>query len=57
MESERVKQIIIAISMLSVGLALIIGVVIPIFERGESAGDNAVLKGQSVISRVGQLIN
>ncbi|QNU67134.1 hypothetical protein EHE19_000845 [Ruminiclostridium herbifermentans] len=50
------KQIIIAISMLSVGLALIIGVVIPIFERGESTGGSAVLKGQSVITRVGQLI-
>ncbi len=51
------KQIIIAIAMLSIGLALIIGVVIPIFERGESTGDNAVLKGRAAITRVGQLIS
>lgn len=51
------KQIIIAISMLAIGLALIIGVVIPIFECGESTGDSAVLKGHAVITRVGQLMN
>ena len=51
------KQIIFAISMLSIGLALIIGVVIPIFERGESTGDNAILKGQASITRVGKLMN
>lgn len=51
------KQIIIAISMLSIGLALIIGVVLPIFERGESMGDSAVLKGRPAITRVGQLMN
>ena len=50
------KQIVITIIMLSIALALIIGVIIPIFGRCANTGNTAVLKGQAAITRVGQVI-
>lgn len=50
------KQIIITISMLSIGLALVIGVMVPIFTHSKIIGDTAVLRGQTEITRMGQVI-
>ncbi|HEY5586475.1 MAG TPA: hypothetical protein VIK78_18535 [Ruminiclostridium sp.] len=50
------KQILITIMMLAIALALVIGVVVPIFKHGASTGDNAILKGQSTMTRIGQVL-
>ncbi len=50
------KQIVITILMLSIALALIIGVIIPIFGHGANTGNIAVLKGQAAVTRIGQVI-
>lgn len=50
------KQIVITIIMLSIALALIIGVIIPIFGHGANTGNTATLKGQAAITKIGQVI-
>lgn len=50
------KQIIISIIMLSIALALVIGVIIPIFEHSANTGHTAVMKGNNAISRIGQVV-
>jgi flagellar basal body-associated protein FliL len=42
------KQIIISIAILAVALALVIGVIVPIFAHGSETGSNAVFKGTTV---------
>lgn len=49
------KQIIITITMLAIALALIIGVVVPIFKHGYNTGNTAIFKGQVAIPRIGQM--
>lgn len=50
------KQILITVAMLAIALALVIGVVVPIFEHGANTGNNAVLKGQATITRLVQVL-
>lgn len=50
------KQIIITITMLAIALALIIGVIIPIFEHGAETGGTAVSQGRTTITRLGQVL-
>lgn len=51
-----IKQIIISIALLAIALALIIGVIIPLFEHGTTAGQKAVLRGEAVITRIDAVI-
>ena len=53
---KKMKQILITIMMLAIALALAIGVVIPIFKHATNTGGNAILKGQTTITRIGQVI-
>lgn len=39
------KQIIISVAMLAVALALVIGVIVPIFAHSSETGSSAVSKG------------
>lgn len=41
--------------MLAISLALVIGVVIPIFKHGARTGDNAVVTGQTAKTRIVQV--
>ncbi|MHB8062597.1 MAG: hypothetical protein ACYDG2_08190 [Ruminiclostridium sp.] len=50
------KQILITITMLAIALALIIGVIVPIFKHGAEMGDTAVSRGESIIARIGQVL-
>ncbi len=50
------KQIIITITLLSIALALIIGVIVPIFEHGAETGSAAVTKGEATITRIEQVL-
>jgi hypothetical protein len=50
------KQILITISMLAIALALVIGVIVPIFKHGAKTGDTAVLKAEATITRIGQVL-
>lgn len=50
------KQIFITIAMLAIALALVIGVVVPIFKHGTSTGNKAILEGQATITRIEQML-
>lgn len=50
------KQILISITMLSIALALLIGIIVPIIKHGGETGNNAVLKGSAEITRIGQVL-
>jgi len=50
------KQILITITMLAIALALVIGVIVPIFKHGAKTGDAAVLKGEATMARIGQVL-
>jgi len=50
------KQILITITMLSIALALVIGIIVPIIKHGGETGNTAVLKGETVITRIGQVL-
>lgn len=50
------KQILITIIMLAIALALIIGVIVPIFAHGAETGTNSVAKGRTVITRIEQIL-
>jgi hypothetical protein len=50
------KQILITIAMLSIALALVIGVMVPLLTHGAETGDDAVLKGDAVITRIGHVL-
>lgn len=50
------KQILITISMLAISLALIIGVIVPIFKHGAETGNAAVANGEATITKIGQVI-
>ncbi|WP_154669464.1 hypothetical protein [Ruminiclostridium cellobioparum] len=52
----EIKQIIVSIVLLAIALALIIGVIIPLFEHGTAAGQKAVLQGEIVKSRLTEVI-
>ena len=49
------KQILITIAMLSIALALVIGVIAPLLTHGAETGNDAVLKGESAVIRIGQV--
>jgi len=53
---KNMKHILITIIMLAIALALVIGVVVPIFQHGEKTGAVAVLKGEATMTRVGQVL-
>lgn len=50
------KQIIMAISMLAIAMALVIGVVVPLMRHGAETGDSAVTKGHNAIPRLEQIL-
>ncbi len=50
------KQILITIAMLSIALALVIGVIVPLLTHGGETGNDAVLKGEAAITRIGQVL-
>lgn len=52
----EIKQIIISIVLLAIALALITGVIIPLFEHGTATGRKAVLQGETVIARIAEVI-
>lgn len=54
---NKIKQIMLSIILLAVALALVIGVIIPLFEHGADTGDKANTQGRLVIERVGAVFN
>ncbi len=50
------KQIILTIGLLAIGLALIMSVVIPLLEHGSDTGNAAVTNGRANIQKVGQIL-
>lgn len=50
------KQLLITITMLSIALALIIGIIVPIVKHGGETGNTAVSKGKAEITRIGQVL-
>jgi hypothetical protein len=50
------KQIVITVALLAIALALVIGVIIPLFQHGAETGNNAVAKGSSAIPRIEQIL-
>lgn len=52
----NMKQIIITIAMLSIALALVIGVIVPLLTHGGETGDSAILKGEATITKIGQVL-
>jgi len=52
----NMKQIIITITILAIAIALVIGVVVPIFKHSSDTGNDAVLKAQATITRIGGVL-
>jgi hypothetical protein len=50
------KQIVIAICMLAIALALVIGTVIPIFSHGAVSCRNAVTQGRTALPLIEQVL-
>ncbi len=50
------KQIILTVMLLAIALALILSVVIPLFQHGSDTGNNAVTNGRANIQKVGQIL-
>ncbi len=52
----NIKQILLSVILLAVAFALIIGVVIPLLEHGAGTGNEAIIQGRIVLSKVGNLL-
>jgi len=50
------KQVLITITMLAIALALVIGVIVPIFKHSAETGNATVLKGEATLTRIAQVL-
>jgi len=55
-EVITVKQIILSIAMLAIALAIVSGVIVPLFEHGAEEGERAGEQGGVVYSRLSNIL-
>jgi hypothetical protein len=51
------KQIVTSVCMLAIALALVIGVVVPIFLHGADSGSKAVERGRNALPLIEQVLD